>query len=77
MNTLNLKMQEQVCFVGFTRAGMGHLSSRVRTFGEAKHFIIYNCNPADRDIRIFYYIAEDVEVVIARLNLNVEVEITQ
>ncbi|WBM84703.1 putative transcriptional regulator [Pseudomonas phage vB_PaeP_PS28] len=77
MNTLDQKMQEQVCFVGFTRGGTEWLSSRVQSFGEAKHFIIYNCNPADRDIRIFYYIAEDMEVVIARLNLSVDVEITQ
>ncbi|AIZ94754.1 hypothetical protein [Pseudomonas phage vB_PaeP_4029] len=74
MNTLYHKMQEHVCFVGFTRAGMDHLSNRVHTFGEARHFITFNCSPSDKDIRIFYRIphegAEDAEVVIARLDLT-------
>ncbi|CDN96817.1 hypothetical protein [Pseudomonas phage vB_PaeP_C2-10_Ab09] len=48
MNTLYHKMQEHVCFVGFTRAGMDHLSNRVHTFGEARHFITFNCRPVTR-----------------------------
>lgn len=77
MDTLNQKMQEQVCFVGFTRTGTEWISGHVQSFEDAKHFIIFNCSPADRDIRIFYYIAEDTEVVIAHLNINVDVEIAQ
>lgn len=74
MNTLDQKIQEQVCFVGFTRDGVNYQTNRVRTFGEARHFITFNCRPSDKDIRIFYRIpyegAEDVEVVIARLDLT-------
>ncbi|AKC04755.1 putative transcriptional regulator [Pseudomonas phage YH30] len=74
MTPLDRKMAEEVCFVGFTRDGVNYQTNRVRTFGEARHFITFNCSPSDKDIRIFYFIpyaeAEDVEVVVARLDLT-------
>ncbi|WNV46191.1 hypothetical protein [Pseudomonas phage PASB7] len=70
MTPLDRKMAEEVCFVGFTRDGVNYQTNRVRTFGEARHFITFNCRPSDKDICIFYFVAEDVEVVIARLDLT-------
>ncbi|WNV49524.1 hypothetical protein [Pseudomonas phage L15] len=70
MNTLDRKMAEEVCFVGFTRDGVNYQTNRVRTFGEARHFITFNCSPSDQSIRIFYLVAGDAEVAIARLDLT-------
>ncbi|AKF14052.1 hypothetical protein AVU25_gp82 [Pseudomonas phage DL64] len=70
MTPLDRKMAEKVCFVGFTRDGVNYQTNRVHTFGEARHFITFNCSPSDKDIRIFYFVSEDVEVVIARLDLT-------
>ncbi|WVH07509.1 hypothetical protein [Pseudomonas phage vB_PaP_HN01] len=70
MTPLDRKMAEEVCFVGFTRDGVNYQTNRVHTFGEARHFITFNCSPGDQNIRIFYFVAEDVEVVIARLDIT-------
>ncbi|SBT96751.2 hypothetical protein P3P1_04 [Pseudomonas aeruginosa] len=53
-------------------------SPTIHNLEEMRDYIRNNCKPTDTGIRLSYMSeTEGCEVVIARLNLNVDVEITQ